>query len=257
MKDAWNEHVQPVLDSWRWDNFSWVWDPFFYHYPRFGIEQRTAVEDALVTSAFNIGDDDIAVKALVIAEELHRAQLATPRLSQLMRDALLRHVQTLGPGQETAHYYIFACSTFQLKAAAPFIRSIMASLERTSTQDPLEETKEWYPALLRACCLSLLFLGEEDGGALLTPMIRYELRMKAGSRSGYDGWTATDLANFWDRIGLNGLQKLAAALHTLNKEELPAASELLSKAALSIRYRTRGEERRVRDIIEELQRSGS
>ena len=254
MHEAWNQHIQPVLDASPGDNFSWVWDPFIKHYPTFSAEQRTSVENALVTCAFDRADEDVAVRALAIAEELHRHHLTSPRLSSLMRDALRKHARTLSVDKPTAHYYVFAYSTFELKEAVPSIKSMIHTLESARLQDPLEETKPSYQTLLRACCVSLLLLGDRDAHSLMTLMIEHEFRMRARLKSLSTISTASDLRFFWDQIGVRGIRTFTTILQGWEQEKLASATLLLKEAAKGIPYRTGREERQVAGLIAQLER---
>ena len=76
MNEAWKEHIQPIIDSYRGGNFSFIWDPIVERYPRLRKGQRTQVEDALVACAFDSSDDELAGNALAIARTLHTSHTA-------------------------------------------------------------------------------------------------------------------------------------------------------------------------------------
>src|SRR4030095_4675044 len=145
MNDSWKKHIQPILDSWQhWDNYSWVWDPFLANYPKFNDEQRIQVEDALVGSAFDASDEDLAIKALGIAETLYTNDLATSRLSDLFRSELRKQLRILEIDHKIAQYYILAFSTFEVREAVPFIKSTIEHLEKARRENILDENNDSY-----------------------------------------------------------------------------------------------------------------
>ena len=87
MGTAWNKHIQPFLDSWQWEHFGLIWEPFLKIYPKLDDIQRKNVEDALIESIFD-SDVDIAIKALFIVEALYDSNLASRRLFDLVANRL-------------------------------------------------------------------------------------------------------------------------------------------------------------------------
>ncbi len=161
MNDAWKNYIQPILDSWQWDHFSWVWDPFLEKYPKFNDEQRTQVENALAITAFDTSDEKLAVKALSIAETLFTSRLATSRLSELIRNGLREQVQTLKTDSFTTYYYIMSSSFFGVIEAIPFIKSIAEQLEKMKANndfDTIINNTHSYQQWLEACSAALLRL---------------------------------------------------------------------------------------------------
>jgi hypothetical protein len=161
MNDSWNKHIQPILDSWQWDNFSWVWEPFLEKYPNFNVEQQTLVENAIAITAFDTNDEKLAIKALSIAETLYTSHLATQRLSELIRDGLREKVRILKIESAATSYYITASSFFGVTESIPYIRSVIEQIEKMKTESNLDENSaQWqsYQGLLQVCSAALLRL---------------------------------------------------------------------------------------------------
>lgn len=161
MNTSWKTHIQPILDSWQWDHFSWIWDPFLEKYPKFNDKQRIQVEDALAVTAFDTSDEKLAIKALSIAETLYTSHLATSRLSELIKDGLREQVQTLKIDSDTTYYYIVASSFFGVIEAIPFIKSIAERIEKMNTDnniDKISDNTHSYQQWLEACSAALLRL---------------------------------------------------------------------------------------------------
>ena len=173
INDAWRKHIKPILDSWEWDNYSWVWEPFFAKYPNLSDEQRTQVEDALAMTAFDRSNEKLAIKALSIAEELHRSNLASPRLSELFRGELRKQFARLQSESEMPYYYILAFSSFQLVDSIPHIKLSIGRLEKMRADSAIAEddnTRRSYKELMRACVISLSKLRADEG---LTALIHF------------------------------------------------------------------------------------
>ena len=173
MNASWDKHIQPILDSWEWDHFSWVWDPFLAKYPKFSAEQRTQVEDALVTCAFDMSNEESAIKAVGIAEILHTNRLASDRLSELMREQLRKQFEVLRLESDMPYYYILAFSSFHLVESVPQIKSVIKQLEKLRSQNIIAEidgTRHSYKELMRACVISLSRLRADKG---ITSLIHF------------------------------------------------------------------------------------
>ena len=128
------------------------------------------------------------------------------------------------------------------------------TLEAARLQDPLAETKPSYQTLLRACCVSLLLLGDKDAHSLLTVMIEHELRIRARSKSPSTILIASDLHTFWEQIGVRGIRTIITILQGWEQEKLADATLLLEEAAKGIPYRTARENRQVASLIAQLGR---
>jgi hypothetical protein len=166
MNESWNKHIQPILDSWEWDHFSSVWDPFLAKYPKFSAEQRMQVENALVTCAFDINNEKLAIKALGIAEILQTNHFATQRLLELMRGEFRKQFEALRLESDMSYYYILAFSSFQLVESIPYLKSVVEQLEKSRVENILAEndgTRHSYKELMRACVISLSRLCADEG----------------------------------------------------------------------------------------------
>jgi len=161
MNEAWKNYIQPILDAWQWDHFSWVWDPFFERYPKFNDEQRRQVEDALAITTFDTQDEQLAIKALSIAETLYTDHLATQRLAELIRNGLREQVQSLKLGSDLTYDYIVASSFFGVTEAIPFIKAIVEQIEKVKTTDNLNKVNSGthnFEKWLEACSAALVRL---------------------------------------------------------------------------------------------------
>lgn len=161
MNEAWKRHIQPILDSWQWDHFSWVWDPFLEKYPNFSDEQRLQLEDALAITAFDTSDEKLAISALSIAETLYTSHLATSRLSELIKNGLREQIQALRIDSDATYYYIVASSFWGVTEAIPFIKSIAEQIEKMNADNKIEtisHTTHNYKQWLEACSAALLRL---------------------------------------------------------------------------------------------------
>ena len=121
MSISWNKHLQPIIDAWKWDHFSWIWEPFIDRYPRLDEQQRIDIEDALVENIFE-GDTDFAIKSLGIAEQLYRQGLSSNRLTNFMKGKLREKIDYLNLKDELSYYYILAFSTFEISEAVSYIK---------------------------------------------------------------------------------------------------------------------------------------
>jgi len=173
MNESWDKHIQPILDSWEWDHFSWVWDPFLAKYPKFNAEQQIQVEDALVTCAFDISNEELAIKALSIAEILKTNRLISQRLSELMRAELRKQFEVPRLESDISYYYVLAFSSFQLVESVPHIKSIIERLDKMRIENTISEndgSRHSYKELMRACVISLSRLEADKG---LTSLIHF------------------------------------------------------------------------------------
>jgi hypothetical protein len=252
MNEAWTKHIQPILDSSRHDNFNWIWDPFLIQFPKFRSEQRTQVEDALETCAFDYSDEELAIKALGIAEILHRSKLTSKKFSKHMRDGLRKYAHTSHIDQVSSKYYIFAFSTFEVKEAIPYIKSVMRPLQEGWPENPIYLNERNHQELFRACCISLLRLGESEAKSFLALFIENDLRMTA---IGADRamWGLTDLGNFWDQFGIRGFRKLTAGVQVWQKENLVSVLPQLKQTTERIHYRSDREKQEVIKLIGDLE----
>ncbi|HVM72931.1 MAG TPA: hypothetical protein VMT91_14300 [Anaerolineales bacterium] len=140
MNESWNKHIQPILDAWQhWDNFSWVWDPFFERYPKFSAEQKAQVDDALVTCAFDTTNEKSAIKALGIAGFLQNNRLASPRLIERMKNGLRDQVSLLDANSDLTFDYVVAIDFFEVKEAIPYIQKMVLQLEERKANGSLDE----------------------------------------------------------------------------------------------------------------------
>ena len=140
MNESWNKHIQPILDSWKhWDNYSWVWDPFYEKYPKFSEEQKAQVDDALVTCAFDSTHEVSATKAFAIVGFLQNNHLATQRLSEGMTKGLRERMPTLDANSALTLDYVVAFKFFGVKEAIPYIEQLVLQLEERKKDGSLDE----------------------------------------------------------------------------------------------------------------------
>ncbi len=140
MNESWNKYIQPILDSWKhWDNYSWVWDPFYEKYPKFSEDQRAQVDNALVTCAFDSTHEVSATKAFAIAGFLQNNHLATQRLSELMTNGLRERMSTLDANSALTFEYVVAFKFFEVREAIPYIEQLVLQLEARKKDGSLED----------------------------------------------------------------------------------------------------------------------
>jgi len=257
MNEAWKQHIQPILDSWQWDNFSWVWEPFLKKYPEFNAEQRTQVEDAILVSAFDLSDEKLAIKALAIAGNLHRMRLATGRFSELMKTELRKQLQTIPIDRPVSRDYVFAFSTFGIKESAPVIKSIIRSLEKARLTNSPSLSEENYRELFRACCLSLLLQGDAEAESFFAIWIENDLRASDQNQDGGRMRSSTDLVNFWKHIGISGFRKIVAVLQGWQKESLAVAIPVLRQAAERISFQSGRDKQEYINLIGKLEKQAA
>lgn len=154
--EAWKKHIQPILDSWQhWDNYSWVWDPFYEKYPNFSAEQKAQVDDALVTCAFDTTNEESATKALGIAGFLQTNHLASSRLIELMRNGLRDQISSLNPDSVLTFDYVVAFNFFGVKEAIPYLQELVMQLEKSRVNGNLDERpsprSHTFRQLIKAC----------------------------------------------------------------------------------------------------------
>lgn len=223
MGELWDKYIQPVLDSWhRWDNYSWVWEPFLENYPKFDDLQRTNVEIALVESAFD-PNQKLAIKALSIVETLYRQKLSSGKLIERMTDRLRNQIILINLNDEISPYYIFAFSTFGMIEAVPFIKSVLSDLEKTIDNIDNEGKKDNYESMLWACCMSLSTLNPEEAKPSLSLLLEYDKRMgflpQFGQEFTYSGLTCRALLNQWGNVGINGLEAILLSARDWTEEQ--------------------------------------
>jgi hypothetical protein len=152
---SWKKHIQPILDSWQhWDNYSWVWDPFYEKYPNFSVEQKIQVDDALVTCAFDTTNEESATKALGIAGFLQTNHLASSRLTELM-NGLRDQASSLDPYSALTFDYVVAFNFFGVKEALPYLQELAMQLEKSTVNGSLDERSSprshTFRELIKAC----------------------------------------------------------------------------------------------------------
>ena len=139
MNEAWKKHIQPILDSWQWDHFSWVWDPFYTKYPKFSEEQKEQVDHALATCAFDESNEKSAIKALGIAGFLQNNHLVSQRLSDLIKDGLREKITSLEVDSVLTIDYVIACKFFGIKEAIPYLQRLVLQIEERKANGSLDE----------------------------------------------------------------------------------------------------------------------
>ena len=151
MNKQWEKHIQPILDSHQWHNFSWVWDPFINNYQKYSLSKRRKIDEALVDCAFDPSSDELAIKAVGIAEMLHSTGISSRWLSIMMRRGLIEQLADFTTENQKSRYYVSACVGFGLKQAIPDIKSIIESLEADLSNNDLDKAKDSYFSLLNTC----------------------------------------------------------------------------------------------------------
>ncbi len=160
MNKQWEKHIQPILDSHEWHNFSWVWDPFIRNYKKYSSSQCRKIDEALVDCAFDPASDELAIKAVGIAEMLHSTGISSRWLSIMMRRGLKDQLANFTIEDNKSRYYVSACVMYELKSTIPDIKSIIESLEADQSNSNLEKANDSYFSLLNTCYRALSELND-------------------------------------------------------------------------------------------------
>lgn len=205
MGEAWDKHIQPILNSWhRWDNYSWVSEPFLEFYPELDDLKRSTVEDALVESVFDT-DHKIAVKALSIIEMLYRQKLSTKRLVELITERLRNQLGLMRFDDDISSDYILAFSTFELTESIPVIKSILVELKKMIDSPKLEGRNDKIWRIVWAGYLSLSRFNPEESKPFLPLLLETDrITGFVTPSSGYLTWRV--IVNLWEYVGINGLE---------------------------------------------------
>lgn len=252
MKEAWEKYIQPIINSPGFEHSNWIWDPFLKKYPELGNEQRIQVEDALLFYSFDSADEDLTIKSLGIADILQDSKIASKRFSSKMRDGLRKYARNIQINQPLLCYYIFAFASFDVKEAIPSIKSILQPLEEGAPENPFYLNERRYQELFRACCTSLLKLGDNEAKPLFTSFILNDARMMAISPDRAMGGF-TDLASFWNYIGVSGFKEIATVLQTWRKEHVAIILPNLKQKTDNMRYQSNKEKQEVFRLVEGLE----
>ena len=222
--------MQPIIDAWKWDHFSWIWEPFIAKYPKLDEQQRIDIEDALVENIFE-GDTDFALKSLGIAEQLYRQGLSSNRPTSLVKVQLSKQIDCLNLNNELSYYYILAFSTYEILEAIPYLKGIIAELERQRENGNLDESKtedySSYNNLLWAACIALLQLRSKDAWPLMFHMLDHDRRMGKISQQKEKGLTSTAITNFWEYIGVKGLRAIIKQCHDWSENDRLQVCQML------------------------------
>ena len=169
MGEAWNKHIQPILDSSIDDHFNWIWDPFLVAYPKLGIEKRIQLEDALLECAFD-NDREIAIKALAIIGILYTSKVSSARLFDLTANKLREYTSILKIDTDASYYYIKAFADLEIKEAIPLLETFIDELQERHIRGAIpdkrsNDKKDYrynYKDMMWVCCLSLAHLLSEE-----------------------------------------------------------------------------------------------
>lgn len=252
MNEAWAEHIQPIINSSGFDHAQWIWDPFLKKYPEFKSEQRIQVEDTLLSYSFDSTAEDLTIKALGIAEALYNSKIASKRFSSKMKAGLRKHAQNIHMDQPALRYYIFAFATFGVKEAIPNIKLIMHRLQKGLPESPIYLEERSHQELFRACCLSLLKLGDSEAKSLLVAFIVNDIRLRAVSPA-RAMWGLADLAIFWDHIGVSGFKEIVESLQTWQNKYLVIVLPQLKHRIELMRFRSAREKQKVMTLVRDLE----
>ena len=255
MKEAWDKHIQPLLESHQRDNLTLIGDPFLERYPKLTGKQRIEVEDTLVRCAFDPSDDEISRKALTLAAALHTSQLATGGLARQMRNELRNRLGALDMNRDIAHEYIPACSAFGLTEAVPSIRALAASISQGLMSGGTDEAEASGRSLLRACCLSLRRLGDNEAEGFVSMLVEHDLRNNTLTTPELDGLTPESIVRSRDQLGPSALRSIIGFLHGLQAHQRSRAIQLLEQAARGIDFHSDRERQEVMDLIGGLRNS--
>ncbi|HLC04216.1 MAG TPA: hypothetical protein VJK02_14365 [Anaerolineales bacterium] len=248
MKESWEKHIQPLLDSHQGDNLTPLGDPFLERYPKLTGRQRIEVEDTLVRCAFDPSDDEMARKALTLAVALHASQLATGGLARLMRDELRNQLRMLDMNRDITHEYISACSAFGLTEAVPSIRALAASVSQGLMSGGPDEAEVSGRSLQRACCLSLRRLGDEQAEEFVANLVEHDLRMNTLTTSELESLSPERIVHSLDDIGPSALRSIIGFFRG-QVDQRARAMQLLQQAAQAIDFNSDQERQEVMGLI--------
>ncbi len=252
MHEAWDKHIQPIINSPGFEHSNWIWDPFLKKYPEFGKEQRIQVEDTLLFYSFDSSDEHLTIKSLGIADILQDSKIASRRFSSKMKDGLRKHARNIHINQPLLRYYIFAFASFRVKEAIPSIKSILQPLAEGVPENPFYLNERRHQELFRACCISLLKLGDKEAKSLFTFFILNDARMMAVSPDRAMGGF-TDLASFWNYIGVSGFKEIVAVLQTWQKQHVAIILPNLKQKTEYMRYQSIKEKQDVFRLVRVLE----
>jgi len=252
MNEAWEKHIQPIINSPGFEHSNWIWDPFLKKYPEFGKKQRIQVEDTLLFYSFDSSDEDLTIKSLGIAGILQDSKIASKRFSSKMKDGLRKYARNIHINQPLLRYYVFAFASFDVKEAIPSIKSIVQPLKEGAPENPFYLDERRYQELFRACCISLLKLRDNEAKSLFTFFILNDARMMAVSPD-RAMWGFTDLASFWKYIGVSGFKEIVAVFQTWQKEYVAIILPNLKQKTDHMRYQSDKEKQEVFRLVEGLE----
>jgi hypothetical protein len=252
MKEAWDEHIQPVLDSYRWEDSSSIADPFLKSYRQFTRQEKIEIEDTLVRCAFDVSKNERAKKALTIVEALHTSQLATGGLARLMRDELRKQIDTLDIHQDITKDYVFAYSTFGLTEAIPSIRILVSMLDEALKSVEKDESEASYRALLRVICLSLRRLRDEKVEECVAILVKHDLRMNCLTTSELHSLSPESIVNAWDDLGPDTLRGITGIYQRLQADQRSKALSLLGGTIGDIDFDSDRARQEAMDLVDGL-----
>ena len=252
MKEAWDKHIEPLLETNQRDNLSFIGVPFLERFLKLTGNQRIEVEDTLVHCAFDASDDETVRKALTIAEALHTSQLATGGLTSLMRNELRNQLGTLDMNRDITKDYVFALSAFGLTEAVPSIRTLAASVSEGLMSGDIDEAEVSNRSLLRACCLSLKRMGDDRVDEFVAILVEHDLRMSNLTTSELHSLSPERIVNSWDHLGSSGVRSITGLFHGMRADQRSRAMPLLEEATRGIDFHSDQERQEVMDLVDGL-----
>lgn len=256
MEEAWEKRILPLLDPHNGNNLPLSEGQFLARYPRLMERQRIEVEDTLVRCAFDLSNDELAGKALALAVALHRSQLATGGLARLMRAELRKKLPTLDMGRPITREYVFACGAFGLTEAVPSIRALATDVGQSLTSDRSEGAGDSDRALLRACCLSLRRLGDDQVQGSVAILVEYDLGRNTLTTPELGSLSPESIVGSRDLPAFGALRGIVGFFHELEAHQRSRAMQLLDQAARGISSLSDREREEVLRLIGDLKRNG-
>ncbi len=252
MKEAWDKHIQPLLDSYPADHFDFTRDPFLARYPKLTGKEKIEIEDTLVRCAFDSSDDETARKALAIAEALHTSKLAIGGMARLMRNELRMQLGALEMTRDITKDYVLALSVFGLTEAVPSIRALASSVGQWLVSGAAHEVQAPYRSLLRSCCLSLKRLGDDRGGEFVEILVGHDLRMNTLTTPELHALSPEKIIHSWDHLGPSAIRDIAGFFRGMQADQRSSALILLRAAAQGIDFHSDRHRQEVMDLIDGL-----
>jgi hypothetical protein len=111
-------------------------------------------------------------------------------------------------------------------------------------------------SLLRACCLSLKRLGDEQAEEFVANLVEHDLRRNTLTTPELDSLSPERIVRSWDHPGPSVLRSIVGFFHGLQAHQRSRATQLLEQAAQGIGFHSDRERQEIMDLIGGLRSAG-